>query len=116
MNKTANGKLTRNSQKLRKDMTKEEKHLWYDFLKELPVTFQRQKVIGEYIVDFYCAQAMLVIEIDGSQHYENEEVERDKRRDEFMKSLGLTVLRYSNIDINKNFKNVCEDIFNKLNI
>ena len=116
MNSTANSKLTRNAQKLRKNMTKEEKHLWYDFLKSLPLTFHRQKVIVNYIVDFYCPQSNLVIEIDGSQHYEDEAQEKDRLRDEFLQGLGLNVLRYSNADINCNFKNVCEDIYRKLNI
>ena len=69
MNKTNNSRLTGNAQKLRREMTEEERHLWYDFLKELPVTVNRQKVIGRYIVDFYCAEAKLVSEIDGTQHY-----------------------------------------------
>ena len=71
MNKTNNPNLTEYSKKLRREMTKEERHLWYDFLKPLPFTFHRQKVIGSYIVDFYCAKAKLVIELDGSQHYED---------------------------------------------
>ena len=70
MNKTNNSKLTDNAQKLRKNMTKEERHLWYDFLKTLPVTVNRQKVIGNYIVDFYISSHKIIIEIDGSQHYE----------------------------------------------
>lgn len=97
-------------------MTPEERRLWYDFLKLLPVTVNRQKVIGDYIVDFYCAHADLVIELDGSQHYEDEAIEKDKRRDEFLKSLGLTVVRYSNLEINRNFKGVCEDIYQRLKI
>lgn len=97
-------------------MTKEEKHLWYDFLKSLPVTVYRQKVIGNYIVDFYCAQAKLVIELDGSQHFNDISAENDRQRDEFMQSLGLTVLRYSNAEINCNFKNICEDIYKRIDI
>jgi len=99
MNKKHNPNLTGNAQRLRKEMTKEERHLWYDFLKKLPVTFHRQKVIGRYIVDFYCASAKLVIELDGSQHYETENMEADAVRDEYLNSLGLTVKRYSNRDI-----------------
>ncbi len=91
-------------------MTKEEKHLWYDFLKNVPVTIKRQKIFGNYIADFYCAEAKLVIELDGSQHYEENGIEYDLKRDEFLKSLELTVLRYSNSDINKNFEGVCNDI------
>jgi len=69
MNKKHNPNLTRLSRRLRREMTREERHLWYDFLKGLPVTIQRQKLIDPYVVDFYCASAKLVIEIDGSQHY-----------------------------------------------
>ena len=91
-------------------MTKEERHLWYDFLKPMSLGFQRQKVITKYIVDFYCAKAKLVIELDGTQHYETEGIVSDKERDCFLSNLGLTVLRYSNIDINGNSRGVCEDI------
>ena len=103
-----------NSKTLRKNMTKEEKHLWYDFLKDLPQNFNRQKVIGSYILDFYCASANLVIELDGSQHYEAENKEKDMMRDEFLNELGLHVLRYSNLEVNRNFKGVCEDILKHL--
>ena len=112
--KTNNPKLTANAQSLRKNMTKEERHLWYNFLKELPVTVNRQKVIGPYIVDFYCACAKIVIELDGSQHYEDSGVTADTARDAYLQSLGLTVLRYSNREINQQFHSVCEDIFKHL--
>ena len=102
--------LIRNSRTLRKNMTKEEKHLWYDFLKDIGVPIYRQKVIGPYIVDFYCSQAKLVIELDGSQHYEDENEKKDKVRDEYLVSLGMKVLRYSNLDVNSNFEGVCIDI------
>ena len=95
-------------------MTKEERHLWYDFLKSLPVTVNRQKVIGNYIVDFYCASSKLVIELDGSQHFMDEGLEYDRRRDAYLKRLGLTVVRYANSDINDNFDGVCEDILRRL--
>ena len=95
-------------------MTKQERHLWYDFLKNLPVTFNRQKVIGNYIVDFYCASAKLIIELDGSQHYEDKGIEVDKKRDNCFKELGLRVLRYSNEDVNRNFRGVCEDVLRHL--
>ena len=115
MNKTNNPKLKSNAQELRKNMTKEERHLWYDCLKDLPITINRQKVIGNYIVDFYCADAKLIIELDGSQHFEEKGIEYDAKRDEYLKSLGLTVLRYSNYDVNTNFYGVCTDIATKLN-
>ena len=95
-------------------MTKEERHLWYDFLKGLPVTVNRQKVIKGYIVDFYIAKCKIVIEVDGTQHYYDEGVEKDKKRDSDLNLMGITVLRYSNYDINFSFDAVCEDILNQL--
>ena len=116
MNPYNNPKLTKNSQNLRKRMTKEERHLWYDFLKKLPVTVNRQKVIGHYIVDFYCAQAKLVIELDSSQHYEKAGQAADQNRDTDLCKLGLTVLRYSNTDINRSFDAVCQDILRHIGL
>jgi len=110
MNQNNNPKLTKNAQALRKNMTKEERHLWYDFLKSLPMTVKRQKVIGSYIVDFYSAEAKLVIELDGSQHFESDGQETDRKRDAYLNGLGLSVLRYTNLDINQNFEGVCTDI------
>ena len=95
-------------------MTKEERHLWFCFLKTLPVNINRQKVIGDYIVDFYCAVKKTVIELDGSQHFEDEGKETDRTRDSFLNSLGITVLRYSNYDVNCRFEVVCKDIWNHL--
>ena len=115
MNTTNNSKLTGNAKALRKNMTKEERHLWYDFLKTLPINVNRQKVIGNYIVDFYIATAKLVIELDGSQHYEDNGIDNDAKRDAFLNNLGIKVLRYSNLDINQRFENVCEDILNEIN-
>ena len=97
---------------LRKNMTKEEKKLWYDFLKSLPVQFYRQRIIGNYIVDFYCAEKRIVIELDGSQHFEEENERKDVVRDKYLNSLGITVLRFSNRDINERFESVCEYVFN----
>ena len=91
-------------------MTRHERKLWHEFLKGLPVTVNRQKVIGRYIVDFYCAQAKLVIELDGSQHYGECGIEKDMVRDDYLKQCGLTVVRYSNADIDSNFGGVCDDI------
>ena len=115
MNKTNNPSLTPKAKILRKNMTKEEKHLWHDFLKTLSVTVNRQKVIGRYIVDFYVATSKIVIELDGSQHYENRETESDIIRDVYLNSLGIKVLRYSNLDINTRFESVCQDILNHIN-
>ena len=114
MNRINNPKLTKLAQFLRKNMTKEERHLWYDFLRSCHQTFHRQKVIGNYIVDFYCAEAKLVIEVDGSQHYMVEGKSQDQLRDTYLQSLGLTVVRYSNLEINKQFDSVCEDILRRL--
>ena len=109
-----NSKLTPHAQQLRRNMTKEERHLWYDFLKQLPLTINRQKVIGPYIADFYCAKAKLVIELDGSQHYETGQIQPDQARTNYFQSLGLTVVRYTNADINLRFKAVCQDILTRL--
>lgn len=91
-------------------MTKEERRLWYGFLKGLPVNVNRQKVIGSYIVDFYCASAKIVIELDGSQHYEGVGKEKDRVRDRYLNDLGIRVLRYSNYEVNRNFQGVCADL------
>ncbi len=98
------------AKKLRKDMTKEERHLWYDFLRNYDVRFIRQKVIENYIVDFYCAKASLVVELDGSQHYEPKDMEKDIVRTKFLEACGLTVLRIPNNAVAQNFSGVCEAI------
>lgn len=104
------------AQQLRKEMTPEEKHLWYDFLKKLPLTVNRQKNIGNFIVDFYIASKNIVIEIDGRQHDIPEENEKDKERDFELSKLGIIVLRYTNKSINKNFSDVCNDILTHLGL
>ena len=114
MNRTNNSNLTPYAKRLRSEMTKEERRLWYDFLKPLPQTFHRQKVIGPYIVDFYCAAAKLVIELDGSQHYDEAGAAADRERDQWLRSQGLTVVRYSNSDVQTDFSGVCEDILRLL--
>ena len=116
MNQTSNSNLRKNAQKLRREMTKEERHLWYDFLKQLPVTINRQKVIDRYIVDFYCASCKLVIELDGSQHYKEEGASSDRERDRVLSQLGIMVVRYSNYDVNQNFDGVCADILRRLGL
>ena len=105
-----NPNLTRNAKSLRKNMTKEERHLWYDFLKSYPVRFLRQKVIDDYIVDFYCAAAKLVVELDGSQHYEDQGREYDRKRTEVLESRGLMVVRIPNNKLMNNFRGACEYI------
>ena len=84
--------------------------MWYDFLRTYPLRFLRQKIIGGYIADFYCAKAGLIVEIDGSQHYQDGAAEYDAARTEYFGSLGLKVVRLSNIEVNKNFRGVCEYI------
>ena len=110
MERKHNTDLTNNARTLRKNMTKEERHLWYDFLKSYPVRFLRQKVIDNYIVDFYCHEARIIIELDGSQHYEEENLLKDRIRTERLEERNLTVIRILNRDINNNFKGVCEYI------
>ena len=111
-----NKSLVANARTMRKNMTKEEKHLWYDFLKRLPFTVNRQKNIGDFIVDFFIAEKRVVIEIDGAQHFESDNRDADKHRDDELMKLGITVLRYSNHEINKNFEAVCNDILNRLSL
>ena len=111
MNKYSNPRLTENAQSLRRNMTKEEKHLWYDCLKNLPITVKRQKVFGKYIADFYIPKAKIVIELDGSQHYSQEGEKADAARDDYFVKNGFIVLRYTNLQIQQEFKNVCEDIW-----
>ena len=103
-----------NAQRLRREMTKEERHLWYDFFKTVGIHANRQKPIGPYIVDFYIASVKLVIELDGGQHFEQAGQAYDQKRDRFLREQGLSVLRYSNSDINRNFNGVCEDIMRHL--
>ena len=105
-----NKKLKSLSQNLRKNATKEENLLWYNFLRLYKPQFRRQYVIGNYIVDFYCHKASLVIELDGSQHCEPKKLAQDHARTEYLQSQGLYVLRLSNLDVMRQFRNVCECI------
>ena len=109
-----NPELKEYAQSLRKNMTKEEKHLWYDFLKKLDVVVNRQKVIDNYIVDFCIPSARLIIELDGAQHYEPDSKIYDRQRDGYLCGQGYTVLRYTNIDIKSNFDGVCSDILKQI--
>ena len=105
-----NKQLVPLAKKLRKEMTKEERQLWYGYLRGYPFRFSRQKVLGKYIVDFYSAEARLVIELDGSQHYEEHNIEKDIERTAFLEGYGLTVIRIPNNEVNNNFRGVCEYI------
>ena len=104
--------LTPYARELRKNMTKQERHLWYDFLRNYPVRFLRQKIIESYIVDFYCSKANLVIEIDGDQHYQDENIISDELRSKTLEKYNLKVIRFTNIDVDKNFEGVCNTIDN----
>ena len=103
-----NAKLTPFAKQLRKNMTKEERHLWYDFLRNHSGRFTRQKVLGKYIADFYSAQAKLVIELDGSQHFDPIQLQNDHIRTSFLEEYGLKIIRIPNNAVNENFRGVCE--------
>ena len=107
MQRKYNKQLVPFAKQLRREMTKEERHLWYDFLRSYPVRFSRQKVLGKYIADFYSAEAKLVIELDGSQHYEDGNIEKDTERTTFLEGYGLTVIRIPNTEVSRNFQGVC---------
>ena len=110
MSYLSNKDLTPFAKTLRRNMTDEERRLWYNFLKRIPLTVNRQKVIGRYIVDFYVHSARLVIELDGDQHGEPEGMAKDTLRDAWLRDQGLTVLRYSNYAVKTSFEGVCQDI------
>ncbi|MBQ9967306.1 MAG: endonuclease domain-containing protein [Oscillospiraceae bacterium] len=110
MRSKQNKQLVPFAKQLRKEMTKEERHLWYDFLRTYPVRFSRQKVLGKYIIDFYSATAQLVIELDGSQHYEEHHIDKDAERTAFLENYGLTIIRIPNNEVFSNFQGVCEYI------
>ena len=107
MQKKYNRELVYNARKLRKEATKEERHLWYDFLRDYPNRFVRQKVIGKYILDFYCSEKKLAIEIDGSQHYDEKGRISDIDRTKDINEYGISVLRFTNGEINHQFEAVC---------
>jgi len=111
-----NKSLVKNAQILRKEMTKEEKHLWYDFLKKLPIQVKRQKNIENYILDFYIPTHKIAIEIDGIQHTSEEGRTQDEKRDMVLSSYGIKVLRFKNSDINSNFLSVTDEILKVLGI
>ena len=107
-----NKSLIPRAKQLRKNATRQENHLWYDFLRSYPVKFQRQKTIDNFIVYFYCHKAKLVIELDGSQHYKPENMEYDRKRTAILEKYDLTVIRFSNHEVDNYFYNVCEKIDN----
>ena len=105
-----NKQLVPFAKQLRRNMTKEERHLWYDYLRTYPVRFSRQKVLGKFVADFYSAEAKLVIELDGSQHYEGSNIEKDTERTAFLEGYGLKSIRIPNDEVSRNFRGVCEYI------
>lgn len=112
---TGDNKLLLNKAKeLRKCMTKEEKKLWFNFLRNYPIKFYRQRIINNYIVDFYCSKARLVIELDGMQHYEEKALIYDKHRTDVINQYGIEVIRFTNREINENFEGVVMVIENKI--
>ena len=114
MSLPGNKDLLEYARKLRKEMTKEERRLWYYCLRERPEKFYRQRIIGNYIVDFYCAKLKLAIELDGSQHYEEESMAYDASRTAHLNSLGIEVIRFANNDVMQRFDAVCEAIEYKI--
>ncbi|MBQ7352689.1 MAG: endonuclease domain-containing protein [Clostridia bacterium] len=115
MIKKHNKELKPLAKNLRKNMTREERHLWYDFLKNYPIRIDRQKILGKYIVDFYCASVKIIIELDGSQHYFEDGEKYDRERTDYLqKNFGVTVIRISNLDVMKNFTGVCDYIDYKI--
>ena len=105
-----NNELLQKARSLRREMTPQERKLWYCFLQKYPVKFFKQRIIENYIADFYCSSAKLGIEVDGSQHYDPEKMEYDRKRSEVFQKYGLEVIRFSNREINMQFKAVCDGI------
>ena len=105
-----NNELLPNARKLRREMTPHERKLWYLFLRTYPVKICKQRIIDSFIVDFYCASAKLVIEIDGSQHYTESGQQYDLERSAVLENYGLRVLRFSNREIDREFDAVCHAI------
>ena len=109
-----NPKLKDRSRELRKNMTRHEKHLWYDFLKDYPIKWNRQRSIDRFIVDFFCFKAKLIVELDGSQHYMEDGIEYDTLRTDILEKYDLEVIRFSNIEIDRYFNDVCRAIDQKV--
>ena len=109
-----NPKLKDRSRELRKNMTRQEKHLWYDFLKDYPIKWNRQRSIDRFIVDFFCFKAKLIVELDGSQHYTEDGIEYDTLRTDILEKYDLEVIRFSNIEIDRYFNDVCRAIDQKV--
>ena len=109
-----NSKMKETARSLRKNMTRQEKHLWYDFLRDYPVKWYRQRSVDRFIVDFFCFKARLVIELDGSQHYTEDGMEYDSIRTDILEKYNLEMLRFTNLEVDENFRGVCETIHGKV--
>ena len=109
-----NHTLLNRARSLRKNMTKEERHLWYDFLRYCTPRFRRQEILSNYILDFFCHEAKIAIELDGSQHCEAAAIAYDQKRTQHLQELGITLIRYSNLELKNNFEGVCEHILTLL--
>lgn len=105
-----NSELEARARELRKNLTRQERRLWYGFLRDYPIRFTRQRAVGSYIVDFYCSKARLVVELDGSQHYTEEGEQYDATRSAVLAGYGLRILRFSNHDVDVHYEAVCETI------
>ena len=105
-----NFRMLDTARKLRRDMTPQERKLWYEYLRNYPVKFYKQRIIESFIVDFYCAQARLVIELDGSQHYTEQGLCHDEERSQILRAYGLKVVRFTNLDVDRSFDSVCAQI------
>ena len=112
--KLYNAALTPRARELRKNATKQENRLWYEYLRDFRPRFTRQRIIGSYIIDFYCGAVKVAVELDGSQHYEAAAIEYDNSRTRFLESLGIRVIRFTNIDVDKSFEGVCNSITNQV--
>ena len=105
-----NSKMLPVARRLRREMTPQEKTLWYQFLRSYPVKIYKQRIIESFVVDFYCAEARLVIELDGSQHYTEQGKAYDEERSSIMEGYGVEVLRFTNLEVDREFDAVCERI------
>ena len=105
-----NQKLLLIARILRRNMTPHERHLWYDFLQHYPVKIYKQRIIENFVVDFYCHRARLAIELDGSQHYTERGKSHDEERSNILEQYGIFVLRFSNADVDESFEGVCHMI------
>ena len=110
MSYSRNHALLQNARLLRKNQTKEERHLWFDFLRYCKPRFRRQEIISNYILDFFCHEAKLAIELDGSQHFDSKALDYDAKRTAYLEGLGITLVRFPNSDIQNNFRGVCDRI------